>query len=134
MSEHQDDMPRKDGGRATRRAVLRLGAVAVPAVITLKPAFAANSSIMNCEIPIQNWVDGYGNVQAAETQGAYPPPERPYKAEEILTRTRPSINMVNGEQLSEDAFNAHIRYLESKMPNTAQGFTCFASIQTRWAS
>ena len=55
-------------------AVLRLGALAVPAVVTLKPAYAAVTSVMTCQIPITKWVDAQGNVKAANSSGAFAPP------------------------------------------------------------
>ncbi len=130
MSEYKDDRPQANGGHATRRTLLRLGAIAVPAVVTLKPAFAATNSIMNCEIPIDNWVDAYGDVQAPNTQQAYAPPSRPYLGEEIRTMTPPNITLSNGEPLSSEAFNAHVEYIK-KMQQGTPGFTCFASIAAR---
>ena len=123
MSDRNQDTPQEPGGNATRRAVLRLGATAVPAVVTLKPAFAANSSIMNCEIPMDKWVDQFGKVQTANAQGAFPPPSRPYLGEEIRTLSKPS-------GVSQDAFNAHVEYIKN-LQRGQQGFTCFASIAAR---
>lgn len=128
MTERTPDAPRAGG--ASRRAVLRLGAIAVPAVVTLKPAFAATTSVMNCEIPIENWVDGYGNIQAAGTPGAYAPPSRPYLGEEVRTMSMPSIQTADGQSLSPQAFNAHLEYIK-KLQRGAPGFTCFASIAAR---
>jgi hypothetical protein len=123
MSDHEQNTPQARGGDATRRTVLRLGAIAVPAVVTLKPAFAANSSVMNCEIPIDKWVDQFGNVQTANAQNAFAPPSRPYTGEEIRTLDKPA-------GVSQDAFNAHVEYIK-KMQRGTPGFTCFASIAAR---
>ena len=128
MTEPISDAPR--AGSASRRAVLRLGAIAIPAVVTLKPAFAAASSVMNCEIPMDRWVDAFGNVQAAGTENAFAPPSRPYLGEEIRTLSMPSINTTDGQSLSPQAFNAHVEYIK-KLQRGTPGFTCFASIAAR---
>lgn len=130
MTDRSQDHSEKSGGSASRRTILRLGAVAVPAVVTLKPAFAANTSIMNCEIPVDKWVDPYGQVQPAASQGAYAPPSRPYLGEEISTMSRPNITTTDGQPLSPEAFNAHVEYIK-KMQRGTPGFTCFASIAAR---
>ena len=128
MTEPNSDAPQSNG--ASRRAVLRLGAVAVPAVVTLKPAFAASTSVMNCQIPMDKWVDAYGNVQAAGTKDSFAPPSRPYLGEEIRTMSRPSISTADGKSLTQEAFNAHVEYIK-KMQRGTPGFTCFASIAAR---
>lgn len=118
-------------GATSRRTLLRLGAIAVPAVVTLKPAFAqTNTSIMTCEIPVNQWVDDQGDIKAAGTEGAYAPPSRPYTGEEIRNEDQPSITTTDGKELTSDAFNAHIRYM-NKMQRGTPGFTCFASIAAR---
>jgi len=128
MSEQNQETPQEPRGSASRRAVLRLGAVAVPAVVTLKPAFAAGNSIMNCEIPMDKWVDAYGQPVAPGTKNAFAPPSRPYLGEEIRNRTRPSISLTNGDTLSQDAYNAHVEYIY-KLQRGQPGFTCFHSIR-----
>jgi hypothetical protein len=130
MSEESNDAATP--GVASRRAVLRLGAVAVPAIVTLKPAYAAVTSVMNCQIPITNWVDAQGNVKAAGASGAYPPPSRAYTGEEILRLQRPNIKMTNNQTLTQTAFNAHVEYIK-KLQRGTSGFTCWASIAGRRA-
>lgn len=117
-------------GVASRRTVLRLGAIAIPAVVTLKPAYAAVTSVMTCQIPMTNWVDSQGKVKAANTSGAFPPPSRPYTGEEILNLQRPNITMTNNQNLTQQAFNAHVEYIKRMQRGTA-GFTCWASIAGR---
>ena len=114
MTDPIPNAPR--AGSASRRAVLRLGAIAIPAVVTLKPAFAAATSVMNCEIPLDRWVDAYGNVQAAGTENAF--------------ASMPSISTTDGQSLSPQAFNAHVEYIK-KLQRGSPGFTCFASIAAR---
>lgn len=128
MNERTPETPQAD--RASRRAVLRLGAIAIPAVVTLRPAFAATTSVMNCQIPMDRWVDAFGNVKASGTSGAFPPPARPYLGEEIRTMSKPNIKMTNGQSLSQQAFNAHVEYVK-KLQRGTPGFTCFASVAAR---
>lgn len=111
------------GGASSRRAVLRLGALAVPAVVTLKPAYAAVTSVMTCQIPITKWVDAQGNVKAANSSGAFAPPSQPYTGEQILKLQKPS-------NVSRNAFNAHVEHIKKMQRGTA-GFTCWASIAGR---
>ena len=47
VNRDQDDL---ESGVSTRRAMLRLGAIAVPAIVTMKPAYATNTSVMKCQI------------------------------------------------------------------------------------
>jgi len=128
MTEQNPDARQSSG--ASRRAVLRLGAIAVPAVVTLKPAFAAATSVMNCQIPMNDWVDAYGNPTTAGAENAFAPPSRPYLGEEIRTMTVPSMRLADGSPMTEQAFNAHVEYIKKLQGGTA-GFTCFASIAAR---
>jgi hypothetical protein len=128
MTERTPDAP--NAGSASRRAVLRLGAVAIPAVVTLKPAFAAAPSVMNCEIPVDKWVDAYGNPTTAGAEDAFAPPSRPYLGDEVRSMSPPSISLADGNPMSQQAFNAHVEYIKNMQRGTP-GFTCFASIAAR---
>ena len=77
-------------------------------------------------------IDASGNVKAANASGAYPPPSRAYKGEEILKLQRPNIKMTNNQTLTQSAFNAHVEYIKKMQRGTA-GFTCWASIAGRRA-
>lgn len=128
MTEQNSDASK--AGSASRRAILRLGAVAIPAVVTLKPAFAAATSVMNCEIPMDKWVDAYGEATTAGAEGSFAPPSRPYLGEEIRSMSAPSMSLADGNPMSQQAFNAHVEYIK-KMQRGSPGFTCFASIAAR---
>lgn len=53
---------------ASRRHLLKLGAMAAPAVITLAPASArAAASVLNCRVPFPDNVDSNGNACATPT-------------------------------------------------------------------
>jgi hypothetical protein len=140
MSDEMNREPLVDEtGAATRRNLLRLGALGVPAIVTMSPAFANNTgavSIMKCQIPVPDsanvgkWIKNDGTLVASGTSNSFPGPSRPYTGQEILTMSRPSITMTNGQSLSQTAFNAHVEYIK-KLQRGTQGFTCFASIANR---
>ncbi len=124
-------------GAATRRNLLRLGALGVPAIATMSPAFAqAQVSILMCQIPVPDgpnvgkWIATNGTLVAPNTANAFPGPSRPYTGQEILMMSRPNIRMTNGVTLTQSAFNAHVEYIK-KLQRGTQGFTCFASIANR---
>lgn len=62
---HQDESKRDSNVASGRRRLLKLGAVAAPAVLTLKSAAAQTvmNSMTNCFIPITQQVDGEGNPE-----------------------------------------------------------------------
>lgn len=138
MSDESNREPLIDEtGAATRRNLLRLGALGVPAIATMSPAFAqAQVSIMKCQIPVPDpanvgkWIRNDGVLVASGTKDSFPGPARNYTGQEILTMSRPNIKMTNGNTLSQSAFNAHVEYIK-KLQRGTQGFTCFASIANR---
>lgn len=139
------EISKKEEQAGTRRTLLKLGAAAVPAFVTLKPAYAAQTSILNCQIPFNTaelsgkWIASDGTVVPAgtgvgssSTKQAYAlPASRPYyTGQEIKTRTRPSgVTLTDGKPLNGAAFNAHVKYIE-KLSYGKPGFTCFASISS----
>lgn len=123
---------------SSRRTLLKLGAVAVPAFVTLKasPA-AAQASILNCEIPFNTaelsgkWISASGNAVPAESPSSFRPPATPYTGEQIKSGVMPSgIKLTNGDPLNEGAWNAHVNYI-NKLTYGKPGFTCYASIKNR---
>jgi hypothetical protein len=136
IEETADALADAAKGVATRRGLLRIGAVAVPALVTMKPAFANQVSVLNCQIPVPNsanstkWIKNDGTLVASGTSNSFPGPSRNYTGQEILTNQRPSITMKNGQQLTQSAFNAHVEYIK-KLQRGTQGFTCFASVAGR---
>jgi hypothetical protein len=126
MTENSNDTPPTGG--ASRRSLLRLGAVAVPAVLTIKPAFAAQTSVLMCEIPIDNWVDKHGKVVAAGSEGAFPPPAQPYTGEELRHGASPH-RLAYDRGMDQEAVNAHLAYIRNSVgKGKAEGLTCLASI------
>ncbi|MFN3432981.1 MAG: hypothetical protein ACK4ZY_01170 [Sphingomonas sp.] len=120
-----------DGGIASRRRVLMLGAVTAGAVVSIRPALAQTAgSVMNCEIPVPDmgragqYIDPAGNVVAPGTKGAFPPASRPFKGEEVK-------RALSGSQLpgtTYDSNRAYVSYIR-RLQRGQGGFTCFASLQ-----
>ena len=124
-----DDMP--DAPATTRRRALLLGAVSATAVVSIRPALAATTaSISTCEIPVPDagragsYIAPDGSTVPAGTQGAYSPPGRPFKGEDV--RTALAGGQLPGTNSSQSrAYTNYIRRLQSG----TSGFTCFASLQ-----
>jgi hypothetical protein len=119
-------------GLANRRTMLALGAVAASTVVTVRPAMAqAAGSILTCEIPIPdpqsagNFIAPDGTLVAPGTPGAFSPPARPLKGEEVKL-------LLNGGStppgLDPQAAQAYANYISRLQPGMS-GFTCFASLQ-----
>ncbi len=133
-----DETPPRDGtpsspdtGAATRRRVLALGAVSAGAVVSIRPALAQTAgSVLNCEIPVPDitrsgqYIDASGNVVAPGSKGAFPPPGRPFKGEDVK-------RALAGAQLpgtTPDSNRAYVAYIR-RLQRGQGGFTCFASLQ-----
>jgi hypothetical protein len=116
---------------ATRRAVLRLGAIGASAIVTIRPALAQTAtSVMNCEIPVPDaarrgqFVAADGSMVRAGTAGAFAPPGNPLKAEDVKAALR-------GRSLpgtDPEASNAYTNYIR-RLQHGQSGFTCYASLQ-----
>ena len=120
-----------DARHATRRRALMLGAVGAAAVVSIRPALAATTaSISTCEIPVPepgragSFIAGDGTTVPRGTLGAFAPPGRSFKGEEVKTA-------LAGGQLpgtSYDQNRAYTNYIRRLQSGTS-GFTCFASLQ-----
>lgn len=118
-----------DSAVPTRRRMLALGAVSAGAALTIRPALAQTAvSVMNCQIPVSpsggQYIDPYGKLVPAGTQGAFAGSPRPFTAEEVKAafggRTLPGTTYEQNQ-----AYLQYIRRLQAGQ----SGFTCFASIQ-----
>jgi len=119
-------------GVPTRRRVLMLGAASASAVVTIRPALASTAaSVLNCEISIPDpahmgqWVAADGTLVTANTPGAFAPPLKPVKGEDVkaaISYSRPYPGA------SYDASKAYTKYIQRLQRGTS-GFTCFASLQ-----
>ena len=140
MSDHDQPDPNQpdpaatsDGGNAvpTRRRLLQLGAIGAGAVVSIRPALAQTAgSVMNCEIPVPDmghaggFIADDGSIVAAGTKGAYAPPGRPFKGEEVK-------RAMAGNQLPGTSYESNRAYMNyiRRLQRGQGGFTCFASLQ-----
>lgn len=116
---------------ATRRRALMLGATAVSAIVTVRPAIAATAaSVLNCTIPVPeggsggSWIDPDGRLVPPQTRGAFPPASRPFTGEDVKAAMR-------GRSLPGTSYEqnqAYLRYIR-RLQRGQSGFTCFASLQ-----
>jgi len=126
MNDDPTDVP-----QARRRRALLLGAVGAAAVVSIRPALAATTaSISTCEIAVPDpgragsFIAADGSTVPRGTQGAFAPPSRPLKGEEVKAA-------LAGGQLpgtSHDQSRAYTNYIRRLQSGTS-GFTCFASLQ-----
>jgi hypothetical protein len=126
-----------DGGQngdmtvPSRRRVLMMGAVAGAAIVSVRPAIAQTAgSVLNCEIPVPGphgagqYIDGFGNLVAPGTQGAFPPAGRNFTGEEVKAALQGrSLPGTTYEQ--SQAYVNYVRRLQAGQ----SGFTCYASLQ-----
>lgn len=124
--EEQGDPQRSSA--QSRRQMLKLGAVAASAVVSVRPALAQTAvSVMNCQIPVpanpNQYVAADGSLVPPGTQGAYPG-GRTFRGEEVK-------NALRGRSLpgtSYDQNRAYMNYIRRLQSGTS-GFTCYASLQ-----
>ena len=115
-----------------RRRVLQLGAVAAATVVTVRPALAQTAgSVLTCEIPVPNPGQSYnyiapdGSIVPPGTSGAFPPPGRALRGEEVKAAIRQGRGYSGYSYEQSQAYTNYIRRLQNGM----SGFTCYASIQ-----
>lgn len=115
-----------------RRRALRLGAVGAVAVVSIRPAMAqAYGSVLTCEIPVPDprgaggYIDKDGKVVPARTKGAYAPPSRPLKGEDVRRALASGSNLPG---VDYDRSRAYLKYVQN-LRSGSTGFTCFASLQ-----
>ena len=130
MRDETDD-PAPPEPTPTRRRVLAIGAIGASAVVSIRPALAQTAgSVMNCEIPVPDpgragsFIAADGSLVAPGTQGAFAPPGRPFKGEDVK-------RALAGGQLpgtTWDSNRAYVQYIR-RLQRGQGGFTCFASLQ-----
>jgi hypothetical protein len=130
MSESSKDQEPGFGSQS-RRSMLTLGAIAASTVITIRPALAQTAgSLLNCEIPVPapdaagSYIAADGSVVAPGTAGAFAPPGRPLKGEEVRQMLRGSTP----SGIDSDAAQAYSNYIR-RLQRGMSGFTCYASLQ-----
>ena len=116
---------------AGRRRALKLGATGAAAVVSIRPALAqAAISVSNCEIPVPdpgragNYIAADGTLVPVGTPGAFAPPGRPFRAEEV----KAALNGGTLPGADYEASRAYTNYIRRLQQGTS-GFTCFASLQ-----
>lgn len=136
MSDNgSNEDPRHDappGGPDARRRALLLGAAGAASVLSIRPALAQTvGSVLACDIPVPDagraggHIAADGSVVPAGTAGAFAPPARPLKGEDVKRA------LVSGGTLpgvDYERSRAYLKYVSRLQRGTA-GFTCFASVQ-----
>jgi len=131
MSESEMEQEPRAGGQS-RRGMLALGAIAASTVITIRPALAQTAgSLLNCDIPVPSpdaagsYIAPDGTLVAPGTAGAFAPPPRPLKGEEVKQMMRGGPTPAGIDSEAAQAYSNYIRRLQRGM----SGFTCYASLQ-----
>lgn len=116
----------------SRRRALRLGAAGGVCVLSIRPALAQTAgSVLNCDIPVPDahgagrYIAADGSLVPAGTQGAFAPPGRPLKGEEVK-RALAGGGTLSG--MPYDRSQAYLKYVQ-RLQRGQGGFTCFASLQ-----
>jgi hypothetical protein len=132
MDEHPTSSTEDETGGATRRRALMLGAVGAASVMSIRPALAqAAGSVLMCDIPVpdagraRGYISKDGQVVAAGTAGAFAPPGRPLKGEDVRRALSSGSNLPGYDY---ERSRAYLKYVQRLQRGTA-GFTCFASVQ-----
>lgn len=130
MSDIGDHDDTRDGA-PTRRRLLTLGAVSAAAVVSIRPALAQTAgSVTNCQIPVPDvgragsYIAADGRTVPVGTKGAFAPPGRAFKGEEVR-------RALTGSQLPGTTYEsnrAYVNYIR-RLQRGQGGFTCFASLQ-----
>lgn len=125
---------RDEDGLKTRRAILRIGALGTAAVVTVKPGIAnAATSAITCSIRVPQssqagkWIKNDGSVVNPNTKNSFDPPDTPLSGEDIKNSLAYGTRYSGYNQNATDAFNNYIE----KLTMGKQGYTCYASIQSR---
>lgn len=132
MRDDTDDQtPLAGEPTPTRRRVLAIGAIGASAVVSIRPALAQTAgSVLHCDIPVPDpgragsFIAADGSLVPAGTQGAFAPPGRPFKGEDVK-------RALAGGQLpgtTWDSNRAYVKYIR-RLQRGQGGFTCFASLQ-----
>lgn len=120
-----------EDGVASRRALLRLGALGGAAIVTIRPAVAqAATSVLTCQIPVPdpgragNYIAADGAVVPPGTAGAFAPPGAPLKGQDVKAALS-GATYPGKDAATSQAYTNYVRRLQ----HGQSGFTCFASLQ-----
>jgi hypothetical protein len=125
----QTPLSAEDAAVASRRRVLKLGAIGAATVVTVQPSLAhAAVSVLNCQIPVPstsgNWIAADGTLVPIGTPGAFPGTARALTGEEVKN----ALQTGYVPYTQADASQAYLNYIR-KLQYGQSGFTCFASVQ-----
>jgi len=121
---------------ATRRSMLRLGALGAAAVFTVRPgAGLAQTAVsgITCSIPVPQssqsgkWIRSNGDVVNPNTANSFKPPSTPLRGEDVKNSLAYGTRYSGYNQNATNAFNNYIK----KLTMGKQGYTCYSSIQSR---
>ncbi|MGB7404861.1 MAG: hypothetical protein WA906_04165 [Pacificimonas sp.] len=154
-SEQSLEIDDRDAVVDSRRSVLKLGALAIPAVATLSPSMAmaqtggAAVSMMACTVPMPDMVDAQGRpipqnkrhkIRSKNGVQFYKdgknrvqvfngPPSGSYSGQELKDALDSGLS-VPPAQVDPDQFDAHVRYLTKVRQGEIQGagMTCLVSL------
>jgi hypothetical protein len=122
---------RAEDAVASRRALLRLGALGGAAIVTIRPAVAqAATSVLTCQIPVPDparagqFIAADGQLVPPGTAGAFAPPGAPLKGQDVRNALR-GANYPGKDAATSQAYTNYVRRLQ----HGQSGFTCFASLQ-----
>ncbi len=128
QGEPREELPATDSA-ASRRQVLRLGAVAGAVVLTVRPGIAqAATSVLNCQIPVPDnaragqAIAPDGSVVPAGTQGAFAG-GRSFTGEQVRSGLRGGSLPGTGYEEGQ----AYLNYIR-RLQQGRSGFTCYASL------
>ncbi len=120
-----------EGGIASRRALLRLGAIGGAAIVTIRPAVAqAATSVAFCQIAVPdpgragNYIAPDGTVVPPGTAGSFAPPGAPLKRQDLKAALN-GRSYPGKDPATSQAYTNYIRRLQRGQ----SGFTCYASLQ-----
>jgi hypothetical protein len=131
MDDQKPTPAQKIAQTVTSRRSLMLGAAAVSAVVTVRPALAQTAgSVLNCEIPVPGPhgagmnIDAYGKLVTPDTPGSFTATGQKYTGEQVK-------RALHGSQLpgtTYDQNQAYVNYIR-RLQAGQSGFTCYASLQ-----
>lgn len=119
---------------ATRRSMLRIGALGAAAVVAIRPGMAqgAVSSALTCSVPVPDsanagkWIKKDGTVVKANSKDSFPPPSAPLPGEDVKNSLKYGTDYPGYSSVQSDAYNEYIK----KLTVGKQGYTCYASLQS----
>ena len=126
--------PERTDDLATRRSILRIGALGTAAVVAIRPGMAqgAVSSALTCSVPVPDsanagkWIKKDGTVVKANTKDSYAPPSIPLAGEDVKNSLKYGTDYPGYSSVQSDAYNEYIK----KLTVGKQGYTCYASLQS----